>query len=72
MIKANTHIYTVSAMYRVLQVNRSTYYHEARQEQDESVLVSNITDIFKSSRNNYGIREPGIELYDRTVQTSER
>ncbi len=29
MIKANAHKYSVSAMCRVLQVNRSTYYYEA-------------------------------------------
>lgn len=35
VIKANAHKYPVSAMYRVLQVNRSTYYYEAKPDPDE-------------------------------------
>ena len=44
-------------MCKVLQISRSTYYYEAKQKPDESELVSNIVDIFKSSRNNYGTRK---------------
>ncbi len=62
MIRANAYRYPVSAMCRVLQVNRSTYYYEARQKRDESALVSDITDIFKASRNNYGARKIKKEL----------
>ena len=40
MIKANAHKYSVSAMCRVLKVNRSTYYYEAKSCPDESELVS--------------------------------
>lgn len=72
MIKANAHRYPVSAMCRVLQVNRSTYYYEARQKQDESALVSDITDIFKASRNNYGTRKIKKELQKRGEQISRR
>lgn len=57
MIKANAHKYSVSAMCRVLQVNRSTYYYESKKKPDESSLVSDITGIFKASRNNYGTRK---------------
>ena len=57
MIKANAHKYSVSAMCRVLQVNRSTYYYEAKQKKDETELISDITEIFKSSRNHYGTRK---------------
>jgi putative transposase len=62
VIRANAHRYPVSAMCRVLQVNRNTYYYEARQKRDESALVSDITDIFKASRNNYGTRKIKKEL----------
>lgn len=72
MIKANAHRYSVSAMCRVLQVNRSTYYYEARRERDESALVSDITDIFKASRNNYGTRKIKKELEKKGEQVSRR
>lgn len=72
MIKANAHRYPVSAMCRVLQVNRSTYYYEARQKRDESTLVSDITDIFRASRDNYGTRKIKKELEKKGEQVSRR
>ena len=62
MMKANARKYFVSAMCRVLQVNRSTYYYETKKKQEESALVSDIKDIFKASRNNYGTRKIKKEL----------
>jgi len=49
-------------MCRVLQVNRSTYYYEAKQTPVDSELSSEITEIFKASRNNYGTRKIKEEL----------
>lgn len=72
MIKANAYKYSVSAMCRVLQVNRSTYYYEAKKKPDESSLVSDITDIFKASRNNYGTRKIKKELQKKGKQVSRR
>jgi len=72
VIKANAHRYPVSAMCRVLQVNRSTYYYEARQKRDESTLVSDITDIFRASRDNYGTRKIKKELEKKGEQVSRR
>ena len=72
MIKANAHKYSVSAMCRVLQVNRSTYYYEAKQKPDESELASEITEIFRASRNNYGTRKIKKELMDAGKQISRR
>lgn len=72
MIKANAHKYSVSAMCRVLQVNRSTYYYEAKQKKDESELVSDITEIFKNSRNHYGTRKIKKELSEKEKQVSRR
>lgn len=72
MIKANAHKYSVSAMCRVLQVNRSTYYYEAKQKPDESELVSEITEIFRASRNNYGTRKIKKELMNAGKQLSRR
>lgn len=59
-------------MCRVLQVNRSTYYYEAKQKKDESELVCDITEIFKSSRNNYGTRKIKKKLQEQGKQISRR
>ena len=72
MIKTNAHKYSVSAMCRVLQVNRSAYYYEAKQKPDESELVSEITEIFRVSRNNYGTRKIKKELMKTGKQVSRR
>ena len=72
MIKANAHKYSVSAMCRVLQVNRSTYYYEAKSKPDESGLVSDIMEIFESSRHNYGTRKIKKELANQGKPVSRR
>ena len=72
MIKANSHKYSVSAMCRVLQVNRSTYYYEEKPKPDESELSSEIAEIFKVSRNNYGTRKIKQELMKTGKQVSRR
>ena len=72
MIKANAHKYSVSAMCKVLKISRSTYYYEAKQKADESGLTAAITDIFKTSRNNYGTRKIKWELAKRDMIVSRR
>ena len=72
VIKANSHKYSVSTICRILQVNRSTYYYEAKQKKDESELVSDITEIFKNSRNNYGTRKIKKKLQEQGKQISHR
>ena len=72
MIKANAHKYSVSAMCRVLQVNRSAYYYEAKQRPDEAGLSAEITEIFRASRNNYGTRKIKKELMKSGKQVSRR
>ena len=72
MIKANAHKYSVSAMCRVLQVNRSTYYYEAATKKDESELTADIQEIFRKSRNHYGTRKIKKELVDCGKQVSRR
>ena len=59
-------------MCRVLQVNRSTYYYEAKQKPGESGLASEITEIFRASRNNYGTRKIKKELMNTGKQVSRR
>lgn len=72
MIKNNCHKYSVSALCKVLQVPRSTYYYESKQKLDESPIIEEIIDIFKASRNNYGTRKIKIELAKRGYQVSRR
>ena len=72
MIKNNVHKYSVSALCRVLQVPRSTYYYEAAAKPDESEITAKIVDIFKSSRHNYGTRKIKVELKKLGFQVSRR
>ena len=62
MIKSNAHKYSVSAMCRVLQVPRSTYYYESKVNKSTDEITTMVIEIFKSSRNNYGTRKIKIEL----------
>jgi len=72
VIRNNCHKYSVSALCKVLQISRSTYYYEAKQKPDESALVAAIIDIFKASRNNYGTRKIKVELAKRDYHISRR
>ncbi len=56
VIKNNTHKYSVSAMCKVLNLSRSTYYYESKaKNKDESQLIADIVEIFRRSRNNYRV-----------------
>ena len=68
MIKANAHKYSVSAMCRVLQVNRRSYYYEAKQKPDEPELASETTQNQKVD----ACRETGIQTPDRTEHEAGR
>ena len=59
-------------MCRVLQINGSTYYYEAKQPADESELVAEVKEIFRTSRNNYGTRKIKNELIKAGRQVSRR
>lgn len=59
-------------MCRVLKVNRSTYYYEAKARPDESELTSDITEIFKASRHNYGTRKIKKKLEEQGKKISRR
>ena len=72
VIKNNTHKYSVSAMCKVLQVSRSTYYYESKAKKDESQLVADIVEIFRRSRNNDGTRKNKHELKKMGQQVSRR
>ncbi|MDB8579110.1 IS3 family transposase [Turicibacter sanguinis] len=72
VIKHNTHKYSVSAMCKVLNVSRSTYYYESKPKKDETQLVTDIIEIFRRSRNNYGTRKIKQELKKMGQQVSRR
>lgn len=59
-------------MCKVLHLPRSTYYYEAKQKENEDILVTTIVKIFKESRSNYGARKIKIELHKEGYQVSRR
>lgn len=62
MIKSNTHKYCVSAMCKVQQIPRSTYYYESKAADSDDEITPKVLEIFKASRNNYGTRKIKVEL----------
>ncbi len=72
MIKANAHKYSVSAMCRVLQVNRSTYYYEAKKKNDGFSLVSDIVTSSKRAETITVHAKQKRELQKKGTQVSRR
>ncbi len=50
MIKLNAHKYSVSAMCRVLKVNRNTYYYEAKPQAIDNSVEEAIVKIFNNNQ----------------------
>ena len=59
-------------MCQVLNVSRSTYYYESKPKKNESQLVTDIVEVFRRSRNNYGTRKIKHELNKMGQQVSRR
>ncbi|NQS76140.1 MAG: hypothetical protein HQP61_06835 [Peptococcaceae bacterium] len=72
MIKQNQHKYSISAMCKVLQLSRSTYYYEAKETKPDETLALAIIDIFHASRQNYGTRKIKVELKKEGLIASRR
>ncbi|WP_100404241.1 IS3 family transposase [Bacillus solitudinis] len=72
VIKNNQHKYSISAMCKVLQIPRSTYYYEAKERQAEDDITSDIIEIFHESYQNYGTRKIKKELVKRSKVVSRR
>ncbi len=72
MIKQNVHKYSVSAMCRVLQVNRSTYYYESNPRPIDNSAEEAVVRIFESNRRVYGTRKIKIELKKLDMIVSRR
>ena len=56
----------------VLNISRATYYYEAKEKPDESLLTASIKEIFRQSRNNYGARKIKKELKKQDLIVSRR
>lgn len=72
MIKQNAHKYCVSAMCEVLQINRSTYYYEAKPKISDNAVEESIIKIFKDNRQVYGARKIKVELKKLDMIVSRR
>lgn len=59
-------------MCEVLKLPRSTYYHRKKEPKNESLLIKEIVDIFRISRNNYGTRKIKVELAKKDFIVSRR
>ncbi|WP_141769930.1 IS3 family transposase [Bacillus massilinigeriensis] len=72
VIKNNQHKYSISALCKVLQIPRSTFYYEAKERKSEDDVTSAIVEIFQNSRQNYGTRKIKVELKKLGHQVSRR
>jgi transposase InsO family protein len=59
-------------MCKVLKISRSSYYYKAKERKEEKVLVTEIVEIFRRSRNNYGTRKIKSKLSERNRTVSRR
>lgn len=72
MIRQNQHKYSISAMCKVLQLPRSTYYYEATECESEDNIISAIVEIFHANRQTYGTRRIKVELKKKGLIVSRR
>lgn len=72
MIKQNAHKYSVSAMCRVLKVNRSTYYYEAKPQAIDNSVEEAVIRIFNNNQRVYGTRKIKVELKKLDIVASRR
>ncbi|PZD93138.1 IS3 family transposase [Paenibacillus sambharensis] len=72
MIQNNLDKYSVSAMCDVLQIARSTYYYEAKEQPNEDDITEAIVGIFHKNRKAYGTRKLKVKLQERGIVASRR
>lgn len=72
MIRQNAHKYSVSALCRVLQVNRSTYYYESSSRPTDNFVEEALVKIFEGNRHVYGTRKIKVELKKLGLVVSRR
>lgn len=56
----------------VLQIPRSTYYYEAKEQQEEDEITNHIVEIFEKNRRAYGTRKIKVELREYGFTASRR
>jgi putative transposase len=59
-------------MCEVLQLPRSTYYYEAKEQLQQDPVTLHVIEIFNASRQNYGTRKIKVELQKIQLQISRR
>jgi len=72
VIRQNAHKYSVSALCRVLQVNRSTYYYESSSRPTDNFVEEALVKIFEGNRHVYGTRKIKVELKKLGLVVSRR
>ncbi len=56
----------------VLQIARSTYYYETKEQAKEDDVATAIVDIFHKNRKAYGTRKIKVKLHERGLVVSRR
>ncbi|WP_442950170.1 IS3 family transposase [Paenibacillus sp. 1-18] len=72
IIQNNRDKYSVSAMCYVLQIARSTFYYEAKEQATEDDVTEVVVDIFHKKRKAYGMRKIKVKLHERGFVVSRR
>ena len=72
MIDANKHTYSISAMCKLLNISRQTYYYKTKKKPSEAALEAAVTEEFNRSRKNYGTRKIKAALAKRDILVSRR
>lgn len=72
MIKESVHKYSVSAMRRVLKINRSTYYYETKPQTSDTSVENAVVQIFEDNQQVYGTRKINVELKKLHIVASWR
>ncbi|WP_213645511.1 IS3 family transposase [Paenibacillus lautus] len=72
IIQNNRDKYSVSAMCDVLQIARSTFYYEAKEQVNENEVTAAVVEIFHKNRKAYGTRKIKVKLNERGFVVSRR
>ncbi|PAK47419.1 IS3 family transposase [Paenibacillus sp. 7541] len=72
IIRNNCDKYSVSAMCDVLQIARSTFYYEAKEQPNEDEITEAIVGIFHRNRKAYGTRKIKAKLQEQGLVISRR
>lgn len=72
MFDANKHTYSISAMCKLLNISRQTYYYKTKEKPSEAALEAAVTEEFNHSRKNYGTRKIKAALAKRDILVSRR